>query len=109
MPKKPKVVWVGNIPVTPITAKERRELEQRIKKRYERYRKRYKEVHGKVVDWIYHNFEQDTLYVGIRFKDKTYFSLSFSPQIVTEGIEFSDMTSGDDEIIRSYYRRRDDR
>lgn len=59
------------------------------------------------VDWISHNYEEGLLYVGIRFTDGTYFSLQFSPSIVTEGIEFSDMSSGD-EIIKVYYRRRDD-
>ena len=39
--------------------------------------------------------------------DGTYFSLQFSPQIVTDGIEFSDMASGDDKILTVYYRRRD--
>lgn len=108
MSKKPKIVWVGSTPVTPITAKERRQISKRIKKRYERLRKRYKEIHGKRVDWIDHHYEEGLLYVGIRFVDKTYFSLQFSPQIVTEGIEFSDMKTGDDVILKEYYRRQDD-
>lgn len=108
MTKKLKVVWVGNTPVTPITAKERREIDKKIKKRYDKLRRRYKEVRGKSVDWISHNYEEGLLYVGIRFMDGHYFSLSFSPQIMTEGIEFSDMSSGDDEILKVYYRRLDD-
>jgi len=91
--------------VTPISAAERRALDIKIKKRYERLRKRYKEIRGKKVDWISHNYEDGLLYVGIRFTDGTYFSLQFSPQIATEGIEFSDMSSGDDVIIREYFRR----
>jgi hypothetical protein len=100
---------VGNIEVTPVTAEEHRALDRKIKKRYERLRKRYKEIRGKRVDWISHNYEEGLLYVGIRFTDGTYFSLHFSPSIVTDGIEFSDMSSGDDEIIKVYYRRRDER
>lgn len=64
-----------NIEVTPITAKERREIRQRIKKRHERLRKRYKEIRGKRVDWIDHHYGEGFLHVGIRFRDKTYFSL----------------------------------
>ena len=106
--KKPKVVWIGGTPIRPITAKERRQFNRKIEERYERLRKRYKEIRGKKVDWISHNCEEGLLYVGIRFPDDTYFSLQFSPQIVTEGVEFSDMSSGDDEIIKTYYRRRDE-
>jgi len=108
MAKKPKTVRVGNIEVAPITAKERKKLNERIKKRYDKLRGRYKEVRGKRVDWISYNYEEGFLYVGIRFMDGTYFSLQFSPQIVTDGIEFSDMSSRDDKILKVYYRRRDD-
>jgi hypothetical protein len=108
MSKKPKTVRVGNIEVTPITAAEHKALDRKIKKRYERLRRRYKEIRGKKVDWVSHNFEEGFLYVGIRFTDGTYFSLQFSPSIVTDGIEFSDMSSGDDKILKTYYRRRDE-
>jgi hypothetical protein len=107
MTKKRTTVSVGNIEAVPITAKERRKINQSIKKRYSWLRKRYPEVRGKRVDWIEHRFEQDWLYVGVRFMDGTYFSLQFSPQIVTEGIEYSDMSSGDDLILREYYRRKE--
>lgn len=105
--KRPKVVWVGDTPITPVTAEERRQINKKIKKKYERLRKRYKEVRGKRVDWIEHTYEEGSLYVGVRFRDGTYFSLDFSPQIVTEGVEFSDMSSGDEKPLKVYYRRRD--
>ena len=108
MSRTTRTVRVGNIEVTPIAAKEHRRLEKRIKKRHEKLRKRYREIHGKVVDWVSHSFEDGSLYVGIRFKDKTDFSLRFSPRIVTDGIDLSDMSSGDFKLIREYYRRRDD-
>lgn len=108
MSRKTRTVGVGNIEVTPITAKEHRRLEKRIKKRHEKLRKRYREIHGKVVDWVSHSFEEGSLYIGIRFKDKTDFSLRFSPQIVIDGIDLSNMRSGNFKLIREYYRRRDD-
>jgi len=58
MTKKPKTVWVGSIPVTPISAAEHRRLEKRIKKKHEKLRRRYPEVHGKKVDWISHSYEE---------------------------------------------------
>ena len=83
-----KVAWEGTMvkkpgTVMPITAAERRVLDGKIKKRHERLRRRYKEIRGKRVDWISHNYEDGLLYVGIRFTDGTYFSLQFSTQIVT--------------------------
>lgn len=105
MTKRRETLGPGYLEVKPITAKERRKIDQRIKKHYDRLRKRYKEIRGKRVDWIDHRFEEGWLYVGVRFLDGTYFSLQFSPQIETEGVEFSDMSSGDDVILREYYRR----
>jgi hypothetical protein len=96
MTKKPKTVRVGNMDVTPITAAKRRALNRKIKEGYKRLRNRYREIRGKRVDWISHNYEEGLL------------SLQFSPSIVTEGIEFSEMSSGDDVILRQYYRRWDE-
>jgi len=98
--RKRKKVLVGNIEVTPLTAKQHRRLEERIKKRHEKLRKRYREIHGKTVDWISYSFEEGSLYIDSRFKDKTDFSRRFSPQIVTDGIDLSDMSSGNFKLIR---------
>jgi len=108
MTNKPKTVKIGHIEVTPVTAAEHRAIDRKIKKRYARLRKRYKEIRGKKVDWIEHTYEEGSLYVGVRFTDGTYFSLDFSPRIVTDGIEFLDMSSGDEKLLKTYYRRRDD-
>src|SRR5208283_947606 len=70
-PKKPKIVWVGGTPITPITAKESRRIDKRIRKHREKLRKRYPEVHGKVVDYISHSIDDGTLFFSVAFKDKT--------------------------------------
>lgn len=107
MTKKPKTVTVNGIKVTPITPKERRKLNKSLKRRLEMRRKKYPEVRGKVVDYISHSFEEGNLYVNIRFRDKTDFSLQFSPEVVLDGIDLSDVKTEDYEIIREYYKRRD--
>lgn len=56
-----KKVLVGNVEVTPLTAKQHRRLEERIKKRHEKLRNRYGEIHGKVVDWVSYSFEDTEL------------------------------------------------
>jgi hypothetical protein len=104
MPKKPKVVWVGATPVTPSSAKERRQINKQIKKRYERLRKRYPEVRGKVVDFITHSIEDGTLYFTVRFKDKTDFSLRYACDMFVVGADFCDAKTGDMEMIREYMR-----
>jgi len=48
---KPKAVPAGDTHLTPITAKERRKLDERIKKKYDRFRRRCPEIHGKVMDF----------------------------------------------------------
>jgi len=74
MPKKtkPKAVCDRDTPLTPITTKERRKLDKSIKKKYARFRRRYPEVHGKVVDFITHSIEEgfddarlDTLFLAM--------------------------------------------
>jgi hypothetical protein len=92
MPKKrkPKVVWVGGTPVTPVTAKERRRIDHSIKKKYDGFRRRYPEVHGKVVDFITHSIEDGTLYFSVRFKDRTDFSLRYACDMFVVGADFCD-------------------
>jgi hypothetical protein len=105
---KPKTVQVGNIAVTPISAKERKILTEKINKRHKRLRRRHREIHGKIVDWVDHSFEEGSLFVSIRFTDKTDFSLRFSPTILTDSIDLSDISTGNLRMIREYYKRMDE-
>ena len=107
MTKKPKTVRIGNTEIKPISAREHKRLEKRIKARHEKLRKKYREIHGKVVDWISHNVEDNSLYVNIRFKDKTDFSLRFSPRIELDYVDLSDSSTGDFKLVREYYNRKD--
>lgn len=106
--RKPKVVWVGSTPVTPVTAKEHRRIGRRIRAHHKKLRRRYKEVYGKKVDWISHAVEDGTMYFTVRFTDSTAFHLQVRPDLLIEGIELSDWKTGDDKILRTYYRRRDE-
>jgi hypothetical protein len=106
MPKKrkPKVASAGDTPLTPITAKERKELDKSIKKKYGRFRKRCPEVHGRVVDFITHSIEDGTLYFSVRFKDKTDFSLRYACDMFVVDADFCDFRTDDFEMIREYMR-----
>jgi hypothetical protein len=103
---KTKIVWVDGTPVTPVTAAERKRIGRSINKKYAKLRRKYKELHGRKVDWISHAIEDDSLYFTVRFKDKTALHLQVRPELVIEGIELSDWSTGDDKILRTYFRRR---
>ena len=102
--KKPKAVMVDGIPIKPISSAEHTRLKRRIKKKYDRFRRRYPEVHGKVVDFITHSIEDGTLYFSVRFKDKTDFSLRYACDMFVVGADFCDFKTGDFEMIREYMR-----
>jgi hypothetical protein len=105
---KPKTVRVGNVTVTQISPKEQELLAEKIKQRHDLLRDRYREIHGKIVDWISYSFRDGSLYVSVRFVDKTDFSLHFSLKILTESIDLSDMSTGNFEMIRRYPKRADE-
>ena len=103
--KKSKIAMVDGIPIKPISAAELRRIDRRIKKKHEKLRKRYREVHGKKVDWISHWIEEGILFFTVRFTDGKCFSVTYSPCVVLDIVDFSDMSTGDDEILKQYYQR----
>jgi hypothetical protein len=105
---KPKTVRVGNVTVTQISPKERKVLAEKIKERHDLLRNRYPEIHGKIVDWVSYSFRDGSLYVSIRFTDKTDFSSQFSLKILTESIDLSDMSTGNFQMIRRYPKTADE-
>jgi hypothetical protein len=102
--RKPKAVCDGDTPLTPITAKERRKIDKSIKRKYDGFRRRYPEFHGKVVDFITHSIEDGTLYFSVRFKDKREFSLRYACDMIVVGADFCDFKTGDFEMIQEYMR-----
>jgi len=104
MTKKPKTVRVGDTSVTPISPEENRKLDERIKKRHEALRRRYPEVHGKVVDFINNSIEDGTIYISVRFTDKTEFSLRYAGKLFLAGADLSDAKTFDFDIIREYMK-----
>jgi hypothetical protein len=71
----------------------------------EEHRKRYRVVHGKRVDWISHWIEEGTLFFTVRFMDGKCFSVTYSPCVVLDTVDFSDMSADDDVILKQHYQR----
>jgi hypothetical protein len=80
------------------------EIDKWIKKRDERFRRRYPEVHGRIVDFITHSIEDGALYLTVRFKDNTDFSLRYACDMFVIGTDFCHLKTGDFEMIREYMR-----
>lgn len=72
--------------------------------RYDHRRRRYVEVHGKIVDFINHGIEDGTLYFTVRFQDKTNFSVRYWCDMRCIGVELGDLSTGNLQIIRAYKR-----
>jgi len=90
--------------MTRITIEERREIEKRSKQREERLRRKYPEVHGKVVDFITHTIDDGTLYFTVRFTDKTSFCLRYACDMFIVGADLSNWKTGNYDIIREYMK-----
>jgi hypothetical protein len=95
---------LDDLPVKPLTPQEHRVLDHLIERCDKRLRRRYSEVHGKVVDWVTHSIQDGHLHINVRFKDKTEFCLRFFSKIAVGRIELCDIKTGDFRLIREYPR-----
>jgi hypothetical protein len=78
-----------------------------IERRREKLRRRYPEVHGKKVDWISHWSDEGLCFFSVCFTDGKEFSIVCHPDLVTDAVDLSDWKTGDQVILRKYYRRKD--
>jgi hypothetical protein len=68
--------------------------------------KQYSAVHGKVVDWVEHKFEEGLLYIDVRFTDKTALSWTFATAIVIREAHLSDWKTGDLKLLRCFVQNK---
>ncbi len=71
--------------------------------------RQYRGLHGKVVDWIEHKFDEGRLYIQVRFVDKTELCWRIATCMSIEESDLSDWKSGDFERIRVFVRNQRDR
>jgi hypothetical protein len=71
--------------------------------------RRYRDLHGKVVDWVEHKFEEGLLYLHVRFTDKTELCWRIATRMTIEEGDLSDWKSGDFEQLRVFVRDQRDR
>jgi hypothetical protein len=71
--------------------------------------RQYRSLHGKVVDWVEHKFEEGLLYIHVRFVDKTELCWRIATRMTIEEGDLSDWKSGDFEQLRVFVRNQQDR
>ncbi len=71
--------------------------------------RQYRGLQGKVVDWVEHRFEEDLLYIHVRFADKTELCWRIGSRMTIEEGDLSDWKSGDFEQLRVFVRNERDR
>ena len=54
----------------------------------------YPGLRGKIVEWVEHKFEEDLLYLHIRFADKTELCWRIGTSILIEEADLSDWKTG---------------
>jgi hypothetical protein len=64
--------------------------------------KQYPGVQGKVVDWVEHKFEEGTLYIHVRFQDKTELTYTLGCRLVIEEAVLGDLSTGNFNTIREF-------
>ena len=70
---------------------------------------RYRGLHGKVIDWVEHEFEEGLLYIHIRFADKTELCWRIKTHMTIEQGDLADWASGDFKQLRVFVRNERDR
>ena len=96
-----KAVPTSRTPVSSMT-KERAKIQKRIERTYDKLRNKYPEIRGKVVDFVQQSVSDGIVYVGIRFTDKTVFSLRYGCDMLIVGADYLDAKTG--EVIREYMK-----
>ncbi len=71
--------------------------------------RQYRGLHGKVVDWVEHKFEEGLLYIHVRFVDKTELCWRVATRMTIEEGDLSDWKSGDFKQLRVFVRNERDR
>lgn len=64
--------------------------------------KRYPGLHGKVVDWVEHEFAEGSLYIHVRFQDSTELTYTVGCRLFIEEAVLGDISTGNYKVVRKY-------
>ncbi len=72
-------------------------------------RQRYLGVQGKIVEWVEHTFEEGSLYINVRFANKSELCWRIATRMTIEEADLADWTAGDCKQVRVFVRNERDR
>jgi hypothetical protein len=81
---------------------------RRAERRKRRPGKQYPGLHGKIVDWAEHVFEEGILYVRVRFTDMTELCWVLGTAHVILEADLSDWKTGDSKQLAVYIENESD-
>jgi hypothetical protein len=90
---------------------QRKKMDRWHKKRRDKLRKKFPEIHGKLLDYLTHSYDDGWLYITLYFTDGTNFSLDFTvnePAVVPKLIEYGKCVEGEYKNIRTYYHKEEE-
>ncbi len=64
--------------------------------------KRYPGLHGKVVDWVEHEFTEGSLYIHVRFQDRTELTYTIGSRLFIEEAVLGDISTGNYRVVREF-------
>jgi hypothetical protein len=70
--------------------------------------KGYPGIHGKVVDWADHLFEEGMLFLRVRFNDQTELCWTIQTATVITEADLEDWKSGSGEVLRVFAKGESD-
>ena len=62
----------------------------------------YPGVRGKVVDWVEHEFAEGTLYIHVRFQDRTELTYTLGCRLFIEEAVLGDLSTGNYRTVRRF-------
>ena len=64
--------------------------------------RQYPGLHGKLVDWVEHEFTEGSLYVHVRFQDSTELTYTIGSHLFIEEAVLGDISTGDYRVVRKF-------
>ena len=64
--------------------------------------KQYPGLHGKVVDWVEHEFTEGSLYIHVRFQDRTELTYTIGSRLFIEEAALGDISTGNYRVVREF-------
>jgi len=66
----------------------------------------YPGLRGRLVDWVEHEFSEGSLYIHVRFQDRTELTYTISSRLFIEEAVLGDISTGNYRVVREFNAER---